>query len=248
MSIILDENSYAERRISTHDIGKKPFETLSLVARYYIDKGYKPKIVRRMMDEYLIRCNATVSLPKWAVICDKALSRATKRPAVKIDCIEITKPEIDRIRGINGKQCQRLAFTLLCLSKYWAGVNAKSNGWVNNKDNEIMSMANINTSLKRQSALFGMLNSLGLIRYASRVDNINVQVCFAEGGEVVMRIDDFRNLGYQYNAYFDPDSYIKCRACGVMVSKRCANHKYCASCAIDIQKLQKRESKMKKEA
>ena len=74
-----------------------------------------------------------------------------------------------------------------------------------------MRMANINTSIKRQSLMYYNLNAAGLIQFSKKVDNTNVKVCFMAPGDVVMSITDFRNLGYQYLKYH-------CPACAIEVA------------------------------
>ena len=240
MTVVLNENEWAANMIMNRSLGKKPFETLSRVARYYIDNGIPKKDVRRMLDVFLIQADPTASLPKWSDAIDAAVQRAIRFDAVNIQSIDITKPEMDKIDAISGKQARRLAFTLLCLSKYWDIVTKKDGHWVNNKDSEIMRMANINTSIKRQSMMYHTLNAAGLIQFSRKVDNTNVKVCFAEPGEVVLRITDCRNLGYQYLKYHG-EPYFECASCGITTKiindrmcKPGPKQKYCRECAVQI--------------
>lgn len=239
MTIVLNENEWAEDMIVSRSLGKKPFETIRRVARYYIDGGQPPREVRRLLDVFLLQCDPTASLPKWSDSLDKAVSLAYKYPAVNIESVTVTKPEMERIDSVPGKQIRRLAFTLLCLAKYWNAVNSKCNSWVNNKDSDIMRMANINTSIKRQSMMYHTLNNIGLIRFSRKVDNTSVQVCFIEDGEIAMRITDFRNLGYQYMMYHG-EPFIVCANCGITTRMDTSgnNHgrhkKYCGECTRQI--------------
>ena len=154
-----------------------------------------------------------------------------------IDYIEITKPEMELIDRLESTQIRILAFTLLCLSKYWNVVNPNGDSWVNSKDCEIMRMANVNTSIKRQSLLYHQLNELGMIQFSKKIDNTNVKVAFAQPGETVLRITDFRNLGYQY-LKFHGEPYFECQNCGLTVKKKNKGSgrppKYCDSCAVEI--------------
>ena len=240
MTIVLNEHEWAKEMISSRSLGKKPFETLSRVAKYYIDKDYSKKEVRKMLDTFLIQCEPTASLPKWSDTIDYALERALKYDAIKIDFIEITKPEIEIVDALDGKQIRRLAFALLCLAKYWDIVNPQGDHWVNSKDCEIMRMANINTSIKRQSLMYHTLNELGLIQFSKKVDNTNVRVCFMKTGEPAVRVSDFRNLGYQYLRYRG-EPYFECQNCGITTrydnpgnKNSCAKQKYCRACAAEI--------------
>lgn len=237
MTIVLNENEWAEEMIKSRSLGKRPLETMRRVARYYLDKGVSKKDVRRTLDAFLLQCEPTASLPKWSEALDKAVSLAAKYKAINIESIDITKPEIERIEMIKGKQTQRLAFTLLCLAKYWIAVNQSFDGWVNQKDSDIMHMANINTSIKRQSQMYHSLIEAGLIHMSRKVDSTSVRVCFIEEGEPVMRITDFRNLGNQYMMYHGAP-YFVCVNCGITTKIDNPNvgrrQKYCRSCAAQI--------------
>lgn len=249
MSIVLRENDWAAAMIKGCSLGKKPSETLRRVARFYMDKyGMNQDAARKKLDSFLLQCDPTASLPKWSDALDYAASRASKYPAICIDFIPITDAEMKRIDALEIKQMRRLAFTLLCLSKYWNLVTGKSDGWVNSKDNEIMAMANIRTSVKRQSAMYGALSELGMIQFSRKVDNTNVRVCFAADGKEVMRVTDLRNLGYQYLMYHG-EPYFTCPNCGITTkvtnegNKR--HQKYCPDCAATIRMKQNIESVMR---
>ena len=248
MSIVLNEYDWAERQIADKTLGKKPYETLSRVAKYYIHKSYDRKEVRRLLDDFLLQCDPTASLVTWSDTLDSATKYAFKYPLVMIDEIIITKPEMERINALQGKQLRRLAFTLLCIAKYLYAVSENTNYWVNTPDNEIMRMANINTSIKRQSIMFGQLRDAELIRFSKQIDNLNVQVLFVEDGETAMRITDLRNLGYQYMKYCG-EPYFECVHCGITTKMSSPAKgrppKYCVECAAEIRTRQNVNSVMR---
>lgn len=249
MSVVLRENDWAASMIQANSLGKKPSETLRRVARFYMDTyNINQDAARKKLDLFLLQCDPTSSLPKWSDALDYAVSRACKYPAINIDHISVSKNEVEKIDSLEGKQIRRLAFTLLCLAKYWNIVTRKEDGWVNSKDNEIMSMANINTSIKRQSLMFGKLNELGMIQFSKKVDNTNVKVCFMEDGEEAIRIYDFRNLGYQYLMYHG-EPYFTCENCGITTKVNDKGNrrrqKYCPECAAIIKMKQNIESVMR---
>lgn len=248
MSIVLNENEWAEEMIKSRDLGKKPSETLRRVARFYLDKGFPPANVRKKMELFLIQCDPVASLPKWSDIIDYALKKAKEYEAIDIKHLYITDKEMKTIDNLDGKQLRRLAFTLLCLAKYWHEVQPNSDYWVNNKDTEIMSMANVNTSLKRQGTMYWTLNNLGLVQFSKKVDNTNIRVCYVQDGEPVMDIHDFRNLGYQYLMYHG-EPYFTCQHCGIVTKlnnpKIGRKQVYCKKCAAEIAVQQRVNSAMK---
>lgn len=249
MSIVLKENEWAEHMINEKDLGKKPSETMKRVARYYLDKGYSEKEVRRKLDAFLISCDPLASLPKWSNSLDYALGRAVKFEAINIDKITISKSEMDIVDSIGKVQTKRLAFVLLCLAKYWIAVNPELDGWVVNKDSEIMKLANVNTSSKRQSLMYFELKELGLIQFSKKIDNTNVRVNFIDDGEPILEITDFRNLGYQYLMYHG-GPYFVCENCGIVSKLKNVDagrpQSYCNECAIKIKTKQSVESVMRR--
>lgn len=235
--IILNEHEYAQKILNDPQMGKKPFDTLTKIARYYLDQGYNKNDTRKKLDYFVLQCDPTISLVKMDNMLDNALKKALKKEAVIIDHVDITRPELEIIDSLNGKMIKRLAFTLLCVAKYWNIVKG-SDYWTSNEDNEIMTMANIKTSIKRQDELYRELRNRGLITFSRKVDNTNVRVDFVEDGEVVLQINDFRNLGYQYMRYAGGNFY-ECQNCGIICKNnnkdgRGRRPKYCDSCAHDI--------------
>lgn len=237
MSIVLKENEWAKKMIDECSLGKKPFETLRRIARYYIDEGFSKDQIRKKMTAFFIQCDTKSSTLKINEDVEKALRVAIKYPAIDIDGIDITDAEMKKIDALSGKQIKRLAFTLLCLSKYWNLVNPKLDGWVKDKDNQIMALANINTSLKRQGLLYWTLREEGMIQLSKSVDNNSIKVLFTEGGKTVMTIRDFRNLGYQYLMYHG-EPYFECKECGIITKynnpNKTGGQKYCRDCAAKI--------------
>lgn len=242
MSIVLNEHYSAEQSIESNSLGNKPLETLRRVARYYMDINgiTDKKAVRGMLDTFLLRCDPVASIPKWSRVLDFATEWAFKHEAIIIESIIITKPELQKIDSLDSKQIKRLAFVLLCLSKYWNAVNNQNDNWVNSKDNEVMAFANIKTSIRRQCAMYATLRDYGFIQFSKKVDNTNVKVCFATDGEPAMIITDLRNLGYQYLKHHG-EPYFECKNCGIvtryknhMSKKSIQQQKYCESCAVEI--------------
>jgi hypothetical protein len=90
MSIVLNEYEWAERAIKDKLLGKKPYETLNRVAKYYTYKNYSRREVRRLLDEFLLQCEPDVSLVTWSDTLDSAAKSAAKYPLVIIDSIDIT--------------------------------------------------------------------------------------------------------------------------------------------------------------
>lgn len=238
MGIVLNEYDWAEDMINARELGKSPLETLSRVSKYYIENGYSPKETRNLLDIFLVRCRPDAVLAHWDSALDKIVRSSAKHPLIRLEGISITDKELRRIDILSSCQAQRLAFTLLCVAKYWDAARATNNHWVNTADKEIMKMANINTSIKRQCLLFSDLRDADLVKFSKRIDNLNVQVTFTDdSGKEALYIQDFRNLGYQYMRRFG-GNYFECEHCGLVEKE--ANpgvgrkQKYCKTCAAEL--------------
>lgn len=237
MNIVLNETMWAHEMITSRSLGKKPFETLSRVARYYLDNNYSKSSVRKLLDSFLLQCDPNISLPKWAKTIDAALSFALKHEAINIEYIPVSANELQTIESLSGRQIKRLAFTLLCLSKYWDIANHTDTHWVNSQGSAIMRMANINTSIKRQSIMYRILREQGLIDFSRKVDNTSIRVRFVENDEPVIKVCDLRNIGYQYLKY-KGEPFFECQNCGITTKYNNPVHglcqKYCKECAAEI--------------
>lgn len=247
MSIVLNEREWAENAIANHQLGKKPIETLNRVARYYYQvEKYKKKEVRERLEDFLLKCDPSVVLVKWTDTIDRIARSADKFPLIELEGVDITEAELQTIQSLDGKQLQRLAFTLLCVAKYWDATQPKNNGWVNTSDKEVMKMANINTSIKRQSLMLHEMKDAGLIRFSKRVDSLNIQVRFIKrNSPVAIHISDFRNIGNQY-LMFCGEQYFQCANCGLTIRRKSNVHKYCPECAAEMYIKKSVESVMRK--
>lgn len=232
MSIVLNEREWVENVLQAPYLGKQPLVTLGRVGRYYGQvEGYAKEEIREKLENFLLLCDPTVILPKWSDTLDKMVKQVQKYPLIQLEGVPVTCGELETIKKLEGVQVQRLAFTLLCIAKYWNLVREGNESWVNTADKEIMVMANINTSIKRQSLMIHKLHSLELVGFRKRVDSLSLQVKFVDGeGESVAMVQDFRNLGNQYMGLIG-GGYFPCAHCGITIKRQSNAHKYCKDCA-----------------
>lgn len=261
MAIVLNEYEWAEKMIHDRNLGSRPTETLNRVAKYYYENRYSKREIRKLLDQFLVSCDPDASLFSWSNTLDKITKNAGKYDLVQIDYIPVMQNELNAISALGTHLEQRLAFTLLCVSKYWDSISDRNNHWVNSPDKEIFTMANISVSSKRQDLLYGKLLEAGLIRQSKKIDNLNVQVTFCEEFKEnpVLLIRDFRNLGHQYMRFMG-GPYFECVCCGVTtklterkVKLRDSRsgtsgrkQKYCPSCAAEIRMKQNVDAVMRR--
>ena len=158
-------------------------------------------------------------------------SRSANRKMNVIDYIPISQEELGTIAGINNLMHERVAFTLLCLAKYYNMISPNNGNWTNCDDVSIGKLANNQqTAIKRGETIHDLC-SLGLISLPERDSNLNIKVEFISGDDVVMKVSDFRDLGYQYmkqKGY----KFSRCQVCGKLIKQE-KNKKpktYCSEC------------------
>ena len=167
----------------------------------------------------------------WDVSFEKYANKAGKYPLCECNGVWITKNELKTIEEMHDKVLERLAFTLLCLAKFRNYRNPNNNNWVNHTNGEIYSLACINATSFEKDIKFNKLKELGLIEYAKKVNNLNIQVLYIdEDCEKTFFVSDFRKLGYEWRLY-KGEKYIRCADCGTLVKNTNGKRRYCKECA-----------------
>ena len=115
--IVLNEVLYAEEWLEKDVPWKKAGHVLHYAAKYYFYKGYSKDDVREKLNEYMLRHFEGYNKVLDRELIDKAIASAKGRPMVELDGVCITKAEVEKIQSLEGKQMQRLMFTMLCLAK-----------------------------------------------------------------------------------------------------------------------------------
>lgn len=244
--IILHEAMWVENKLAEPTLGKKPIETLSHIAKYYLWRGYSKKDTVDLLGQYVLRCDPDASMVKWSGTLEYIAENADKYPMADVDAIDITRAEMQRIEHLDEVMLNRLMFTLLCLAKLRNAIHHTNSGWVNNKPNDVFALANIKTTPMRQALMINDLWNYGYLGYSKAVDNLNVQVKIIDNeSPVVLRVDDFRNLGNQYRR-FKGEPFFACEECGLVIRKHTNNQRYCKGCAVDVHRMKMAGSYSKK--
>lgn len=230
--IVLNEMEWAKGAIDSLSLGKKPFDTIVRVAKYYKAQGLQKNEIRRKVEDFMIRCQPRLSLVKWDGSISTALNIAEKHPPLCLSGVAVTEPELKKIEELPSLLQQRLMFALVCLAKYGNASNRNNGNWVNAEQKDIFALANVTLSSKRQSLMINDLWQAGYIGYSCLVDNTNLSVKILEDGDTAMYVDDFRNLGNQYMRYHG-GNYFACECCGLVlkVTNTSSHQKYCKDCA-----------------
>ena len=233
MPVVLNEKKQAEYIIEKGEVGNKPTSTLFLLAKYYRQKeNLNKEQTFNKLNEFMEKNYKNYNSATWEDIIEDISKKANKYPLREIDYIEITKSEIDTIRNICNIKYEKLLFTMLCYAKLYNKISDKNNGWVNTDIKEIFRVARVSVRYKNDKFLYlNDLETASLISFSNKNDNLNLRVAFVDNdSETVLKIDDFRELGYEYLNYIGDGKFIRCECCKKLIRKKSNKQKYCTDC------------------
>ena len=246
MSVILNEKEQAKKIIEKGEVGNKPTSTLFLWSKYYRQKEkLGEKKTAQKLNEFMEKNYKGYNEALWEDIIEDISKKGKKYLLQEIESINITKSELDKIANVENIKYKKLLFTMLCYAKLYNTLSDTNNGWVNTEIKEIYKVARVTVKYRKDKFLYlNDLENTGLISFSNKNDNLNIKVNFIDNdSEVVLKIKDFRELGYEYQNYISDGNFIYCSECGRLVRKK-SNYdrstKYCKECAHNIQFNQKK--------
>ena len=233
--IVLNEKKYAIECLENGFVGRKPFFTLSIIAKYYYYcLNYKKSKIEMLLNDFMFK-NYSIGYQSdrlsWQDTIEKIVKKVNNYTLLELDGVKITKSELKTISGIGNPNKERVMFTILCLAKFGIARNPQSNGWVNTDSKEIFKMARVSCKAKERELYIGDLCDRGLLELPKRNDNVSLRVTFIDDGEEELFISDFREIGYEYLKY-KGENFIRCAECGILTrGNKYGNKKYCKDCA-----------------
>ena len=233
MPVVLNEKKQAEYIIEKGEVGNKPTSTLFILAKYYRQKeNLNKEQTFNKLNEFMEKNYKNYNSTTWEDIIEDISKKANKYPLREIDYIEITKSEIDTIRNICNIKYEKLLFTMLCYAKLYNKISDKNNGWVNTDIKELFRVARVSVRYRNDKFLYlNDLETAGLISFSNKNDNLNLRVTFVDNNsDTVLKIDDFRELGYEYLNYIGDGKFIRCECCKKLIRKKSNKQKYCTDC------------------
>lgn len=212
------------------------YTSLVILARYYYHNNcFRKKKIYNLLFDFLKRNYPRYELEEtyWINTVEKISSNAGKYPLTEIPGVRITESEMLTITSIHNKVLERLAFTMLCLAKFWNAKKPNNNGWVNADSKELFQYARISSKAIDREIRIGQLQDMGLLEFPKRNGNMNCRVTFINDDDKneSMFVSDFRELGYTYLKQ-KGENFIECAECGILIrNNKYGNKKYCKNCA-----------------
>ena len=233
--IVLNEKKYAIECLENGFVGKKPFFTLSIIAKYYYHSlGYRKSKINHLLNEFMSQHYAGYHLDKlsWQDTIESIVKKVNKYSLLEVDGVSITQSELRTISEIGNPIKERVMFTILCLAKFGLARNPNSNGWVNTDSKEIFKMARVSCKALERELYIGDLFDRGLLELPMRNDNTSIRVTFIDtDSPEELFVSDFRELGYEYLKY-KGENFIRCAECGILTrGNKNGTKRYCKDCA-----------------
>lgn len=240
MRLILNEETLLQKILNEDYIDeKKPSNTIKILAKHYFLNGKKRGQIIKLIDEFLSVNKVGYNSVRWRKVIEGIvdLVRKNKDYEVVNITIQITKNEINKIKSYNNLKYEKLLFVLLVYAKIYNQLNKNEKNWVNEQHKYIFSDAKIAIKSDEQGKMLYKLRKDELIDISNRVDCTNLKINYIDNddnSEVVIEISDFRNLVFEYLRYFEPDKYMRCEECGLLIKTTNNKTKYCSECARKI--------------
>lgn len=250
MNFIMNERKYAEKILAGDGYGENYAYTTAVLAKYYKSQDMAGKDIRARLKETIserVPGAAPQSVRKWI---DNGLEISSKYLLTEIERISITKPEMEIIKAIHTQKfkdesIQRFAFTLLCFAKY-ESVRGVKNGWVNIKQKELFSAADLSgMTLKRQDYMIGELKQMGLIENNPVIGRFALRVLFSQDGATEVFVENINEAGMIFQQY-NGRKFYRCEDCGKMVRVTNGHGVRCKMCAEERNRAKTRERMNKK--
>ena len=234
MSVILNETKQAKYILEKGEVGNKPSSTLFLLAKYFRQKmNLNKEQTFQKLNEFMGNNYKNYNSATWEDFIEDISVKATKYPLSDTDYVGITQSELDVIRNVGNIKYEKLLFTMLCYAKLYNIRSDLNNGWVNTKIQEIYRVARVAVKYRKDKFLYlNDLEQLGVIAFSNKNDNLNLRVTFVDmDGESMLKISDFRELGYEYLNYIGDGKFVRCDECDRLIRKSENNKtKYCKIC------------------
>ena len=220
------------------ELSNTPSYDLRLISRYlYEIENLKPNQIYTKLVEIMEKKYYNFSIAKWQKLLEDISRTAKEKTLVNIDYIPITKNELLTINEIKSKPMKRIAFSMLCLAKYRNTINPQNKNWINYEFKDIFRMANVVSTVKEQCHIIHDMKLLGLIKMNKLVDNLSINVCYIDtyDSAEILKITDFRNLGYEYLLHCG-EKFTRCKKCKLLIKQSKTRPKlYCSECSKTMQ-------------
>lgn len=225
-------------------IDSKPTETLRILIKYYLSKGFDKDDIFNILDAYMISNFNGYTPSKWHSLMKgmiKATSKCNNYELLNIEEVIISEEEWNSILALDNKQLEKIAFILLIYQKINEQRNPESDGWINQNISDIFKEASVSHMITGDNTLM-MLHELYEVGYISQkksCDATSLRINYRAEGKPKIIISNFNNVISYYDEYRNNIKYSECEICSMRIAQKSKKpKKYCNKCAKNVKKEQ----------
>jgi len=236
--IDLNEMKTVLKCIENGEVNNKPSKTISLLAKYYCIEMDASQTIDEI-DNFMNNNYKTYNSVLWSSLIETIVKQTIggERKLIELKSVNITESEIEFIKKLKSEKIKKLAFTYLIYAKIFNYINPKNNNWVSSRyRNDIFKDANVTETGKEQLLTLHKMLIDNIVVMSKNITNnsLNVENYINEKCNVILVINDFRELGLQYLKFIGDESILICSQCGKcikQINKKSRPIKYCNECS-----------------
>lgn len=242
---IFDEKKYAEDMIFDHKVDRSNINAyIFQLAKYnYFVENMDDDSNYHNIIDYLRKYCSMFAESDYCIKIEKIIKQVKKREYVKVDSIKIRQSELDFIKSLDNIRQEKLAFVLLCISKFNHEAYHTNDYWVNNYSiGTVGTLARVHVTKQEKLELYRELYLKHAFELSNKIGTFNQRILFVsedENDPVVLELNeiDYKELAYTYLYYKNGFSgYARCEKCGRLIRKKANNQKYCKECSQIVEK------------
>ena len=247
---IFNEKEYIESIIEARQVDlSNPTNTIRKLARYnFYVNGYTKSKNYNAIVGYMSKNFKDFSEMTYQKAIDGCIRDVDKTPFKNIECVQITKNELDKISSLDDIKKQKLAFVLLCTAKYRDQYNPDNCHKTDISATDLYKMARVVLPREQRNIYLHFLVRDGLIEAHNNSKTKNKKLLFISedsNDEVILKLKeiDFKELAYVYMSWKNNgDGFTKCQRCGKTIKQsKTRPRKYCEECAEIVERENSKE-------
>lgn len=224
--IIFDELEHAEYIIENGYRNKKYVNyDNKILVRYWLYKGVSEPQIRKMLRKKMVEYGEVFNRNLLEKKIDRAIKAGVRVELKTGTVVEITDKEIEQINGLEDIRLRKMLFILLVV---WKADGEQRRFNISNRD--LMNLSGVRVRGDVFLDYIHQIKLSGLLSMEVYKNRSHYVLHFDGGGKPVIKIDKFRNLVCHYFSVMEPEKYMKCEGCGVVIRITSNNRKYCKKC------------------
>lgn len=235
--LILNEEKYAKDIYDGKIIDVKSIMSkIRYITRYlFYSKNKNDEEIYKETVRWLTNNHNNFDESCYSNLISDAIKNVKKYPFYNINCIKITKLELDTISSLEDFRAEKILFVLLCMAKQQSVSMGFTNGLVKYSITDLCKMARISVPANDREYILHKIVQQGLIQCPKKNNTKCLIVKFINDSEGILELNelDCQELAYVYmNWKNNGNGYGRCECCNRLMKKsKLKPKKFCESCS-----------------